>query len=312
MLASLVAVAIQSVFALIYYGGLPDAERAELESLTEHSATVHMNAVIVFAICAWLFHARGWVRWLALVLAVPTAWAYILSQRRAAMVALFAGVIMILVALYIRRRRAFWILAPSLAVVLAGLVLATWNATGPIGLPAQAVKSVLFPNELGAAEQGSDQYRVSENYDLWYTIRAKPLTGFGFGQQFLRPVPLPDISFFEFWEYMSHNSVLWIWVKMGFFGFVSMLFMIGRSIQLGGRSIVGVRTPEQAAVVVTGASYVIMFLVFAYVDIAWLGGRTTIFLAFSFAICADYLGAIDDPDRRAGGIHTHQLASLSR
>jgi O-antigen ligase len=111
---------------------------------------------------------------------------------------------------------------------------------------------------------------------------------------------------------MSHNSVLWIWVKMGFFGFVSMLFMIARSIQLGGRAVVTARTPEQAAVVLTGVSYVIMFLVFAYVDIAWLGGRTTIFLAFAFAVCGDYTAAIDDPDRRTGGIHTHQLASLAR
>ena len=312
MLLCFVAVAIQSIFALVYYGGLPDAERADLESLTEHSATIHMDALIIFVICVWLFKGRGWVRWLSLALAVPAAWAYILSQRRAAMVALFAGVIIVLVALFFRRRRAFWFLAPTLAVLLLGLVLATWNATGPIGLPAQAVKTVLLPNDLSAADQGSDQYRVIENYDLWYTIKASPLTGLGFGQQFLRPIPLPDISFFEFWAYMSHNSVLWIWVKTGFFGFASMLFMIARSVQLGARSMLAVRTPEQAATVVTALSYVVMLIVFAYVDIAFLGGRTTIFLAFAFAVCADFVFAEDDRRGTPAGVHTRQLESLGR
>ena len=47
------------------------------------------------------------------------------------------------------------------------------------------------------------------------TIKAKPITGLGFGQRFYRPFPLPDISFFPFYEYMPHNSVLWIWIKTG-------------------------------------------------------------------------------------------------
>ena len=48
---------------------------------------------------------------------------------------------------------------------------------------------------------------------------------------------MPDISFFEFWEYIPHNNVLWIWIKIGFFGFVAMLFMFGRGVQLGARSV---------------------------------------------------------------------------
>ena len=57
-----------------------------------------------------------------------------------------------------------------------------------------------------------------------------------------------------------------------------MLFLFGRAIQLGARSALLVRTAEHAAIVVAAAStYVVMFLVFAYVDIAW-DVRSTVFL----------------------------------
>ena len=70
-------------------------------------------------------------------------------------------------------------------------------------------------------------YRTVENLDINATINAKPLTGLGFGQKFYRPFPLPDISFFLFYEYIPHNSILWIWIKTGVGGFVAMLFLFG-------------------------------------------------------------------------------------
>ena len=94
--------------------------------------------------------------------------------------------------------------------------------TGSLGLPGTAVKTVLFPDQLGEADRSSDLYRQIEAFDLWFTIRAE-----SDHRRRLRPAssssrsPLPDISFFEFWEYIPHNAVLWIWVKMGFFGFVA-------------------------------------------------------------------------------------------
>ena len=91
------------------------------------------------------------------------------------------------------------------------------------------------------------------------------------------PVPLPDISFFEFWEYLPHNSVLWVWLKIGFFGFVAMLFLFARAVQHGTRSALSVRTPSTPRSSSSACHYVVMFLVFAYVDIAW-DIRSTVFL----------------------------------
>jgi hypothetical protein len=307
---AVVAVAIQSIFALVYYRGLPDEVRESLESLSEHSATVHMNALFIFGLSVAALRCRPQLRWLMALLAVPVVYAYLLSQRRAAMVSFFVAVVVLLVVLFYRRRRAFWFVTPLFAVVGAVFVAGTCNASGAVGLPAQAVKTVLFPGQLAEEERGSDLYREVEKFDLWYTIHAKPVTGLGFGQKFFTPIGLPDISFFEFWQYLPHNAVLWVWIKLGFFGFATMFFVFGRAVQLGARSALAVRSDEDAAVVVVGMTYTIMFIVFAYVDIVW-NARSAVFLAIALAICADMVWADEDRARKDTGVHRRQLESLS-
>lgn len=288
----MVAVSIQSIFSLVHYLDIPPAERAELESLSEHSATVAMNALFVLLLCAVALRCSRWLRWTTFVLAVPVILAYLLSQRRAAMVALVVGVVFILAVLFQRRRRAFWFVTPTLVVLGTGFVLATWNARGAIGLPASAAKTVLFPDQLTDADSSSDLYRRMESYNLQFTIRSFRLFGRGFGQEFLRPVTMPDISFFEFWKYIPHNNVLWLWVKMGFFGFAAMMYAFARAIQLGARSLTLVRSSDHVAFAVVGVSYVAMFLVFSYVDIAY-DARCTVFLGVCMALCADFVQAYD-------------------
>ncbi len=273
----MVAISIQSVFSLLYYRTIPGEERAVMESLSEHSATIPMNGLFVLLICSLVFRCSRWMRWTLLLLAIPVTWAYVLSQRRAAMVALGAGVVIILAVLFDRRRRAFWFVTPTLLVLTVGFVGATWNATGALGLMSNATKTVFFPDQLGEAESSSDIYRELEKFNLAYTIESNRLFGRGFGNKFFRPAPMPDISFFEFWEYIPHNNVLWIWIKMGFFGFVSMLYLFGRAVQLGARSITVIRSSDHVAIALVGLTYVVMFLVFSYVDIAY-DPRSTVFL----------------------------------
>jgi O-antigen ligase len=291
-MTAMVGLAIQSIFSLLYYRGLSGEVRSELESLGEHSATIPMDALLVLLIGALVFKGSRWLRWSTFLLAIPVTYAYILSNRRAAMVALFAGVLIVIVVLYQRRRRAFWFLAPATLLVGLGFVLATWNAEGAISLPAKAVKTVLFPNQLSARDSSSDLYRQIEASNIYYTIQSSRLFGYGFGRPFLQVIPMPNISFFEFWQYIPHNNVLWIWIKLGFFGFVAMLFMFGRCVQLGARSVTQIRSADHVAFATAGLAYVVMFLVFAYVDIAW-DPRSTVLLGVSMALSADFVNAYD-------------------
>ena len=181
------------------------------------------------------------------------------------------------------RRRTFG------PVVLLGLgfILATWNAEGSLGLPSTAVKSVLFPDQLSTRDRNSSIYRDLEAYNLWITVRASPLLGLGFGQPFIVAVPMPDISeFFEAWQYFPHNSIVWIWIKTGFFGFATMLYMFARTIQRGASRLATITSPDDLAMMVGALAYVVMFVVFAYVDIGW-DIRPAIFLALCMAIVVD-------------------------
>jgi hypothetical protein len=90
-----------------------------------------------------------------------------------------------------------------------------------------------------------------------------------------------------------------------------MLYMFGRAVQLGARSVLAVRTPEQVAIVMTGVTFAVMFIVFGYVDIAW-SIRSTVFMALAFALCGDFVRADDDAVRSAAGVHVRQLESVVR
>jgi hypothetical protein len=209
-----------------------------------------------------------------------------LAQRRAAAVALIVGVLAIAVLIFQRRRwAAVWFMV--VAVVFGCLYTAAfWNKTEGIGFGAQAVKGVIAPGQLSADDRSSDLYRQIEAFDVWYTIRSNELFGVGFGHQFLRPATLPDISFYIFWQYIPHHSLLWIWMKMGVGGFIAMLYLVARTIHHGVRSVIRIQSPDMTSVVIASVVYVLMYIVYCYVDIGW-DVRSTVFLAMAIAVCAD-------------------------
>ncbi len=70
---------------------------------------------------------------------------FVLSQRRAAMVALGAGFIVFAIVLFFRRRKAFFVVVPIVLLLTVGYTAAFWNTTDGVGFGAQAVKSVIAP-----------------------------------------------------------------------------------------------------------------------------------------------------------------------
>jgi O-antigen ligase len=300
-MCAVVGVVVQSLLSLQYFNSLDPELRENLDSLTEHAASIHVDVVIIFVLAIWLLPRCRPARrvWVSVAL-VPCVWMFVIAERRAAAIALMIGVLAVAVLIYPRRRAAaVWF--TLFAVVIGGLYTAAfWNSTGSIGFGAQAIKSVIAPGQLSAEDQSSDLYRQIEAYDLWYTIRSNELFGVGFGQKFLRPVALPDISFFVFWEYLPHNSILWIWMKMGVGGFMSMLFLIARTIHRGVRSAMRIQSLDLTSVVIASVVYVVMYTVYCYVDIGW-DVRSTVFLAMAIAICADLETLLEPPEDEVEG-----------
>jgi O-antigen ligase len=218
-------------------------------------------------------------------------------------VALAAALLLLAILLSRLNPRLLRKVAPFVIVLTIGYVGAFWNNESLAGFPAQAIKTVISPSQVDQKDQSSDGYRTVENLDIHATIQAKPLTGLGFGQKFYRPFALPDISFFPFYEYMPHNSVLWFWVKTGVAGFVALLFLFGSTIRSGVRTALELPPGRDVVLATAALSYVVMYLIYAYVDVAW-DARSMVCIALVTAICADYVRL---PDRWAPPVTTRPV-----
>jgi hypothetical protein len=279
----MIALTFNALFALEEYFSLGPGQREELESLGEHGAAVQAAALLVFTVATWVFRHRGVSgRSVLLVMAVPVFWAFLLSERRAAMIGLFAGVALVFVVLRWHEHTRFRLLLPIVLLGATAYLGASWNASGVVGFPAQSVKTVVAPEQQSEEDQASDLYRDIETHDIVTTIRSNPVMGIGFGQKFYMPWPLPNISFFVFWEYITHNSILWIWMKAGIGGFVALLWTFATALRAGARALLSETDGATRALTVASTAYIVMFAIFAYVDIAW-DTRNIVLLAVCLA-----------------------------
>jgi hypothetical protein len=142
--------------------------------------------------------------------------AIIINNRRIAVVALVISAIVIyLVADGLLRRRVHLTLAicfPFLVIYVG----AGWHSNGTWARPVQTIKSV------SESSDSSAQTRDVENYNLTYTMRKKPILGYGFGHEYIEQVKMHDISAaFEGYRYVPHNSILGLLYMVGIFGFAA-------------------------------------------------------------------------------------------
>jgi hypothetical protein len=266
---AMVALFIEGLIGSYYFLVTLRGSLAGVEAITDHSAAIHMNSFFVYMLAAWLYRETISKRILLPLMILPVLLTYLATQRRAAFVTLIVALGLITIFLYKENRRAFWLIVPT-AVVIGVLYLgAFWNSGSALGQPAQAVKSVIAEDQANEADQSSNIYRQIENLNTGFTIHQRPLTGVGFGQKFYIVWEMADISFFEWWEYLPHNSIIWIWLKAGVGGFVAMLYLVGKSIMLGSRTLLQMHKDPMGAVALTATLYILMHFIYAYVDISW-------------------------------------------
>lgn len=246
------------------------AQLSRFDADIEHAAAIRLNSLFVMAIAVWLYSASRLKR-IVLPLGVPLVLVtYYVAERRAAWVTLGIALILMALVLFKENRRRFWRAVPIALLIVAAYALVFWNDAGPMGLPVRTYRDITLGNGATVQEESSDIYRVYENYDVAYTLQhASPWTGIGFGHKFLTPLPLPDISFFTWWQYFPHNSILWIWLSTGAGGFFALLFLIGWAILVGVQNLAHISDPDLRAFMLTATLYLIMHFVFAYVDISF-------------------------------------------
>ncbi len=273
----MLAVIIKAIHGLYIFITVVNAEFSLFDQAFEHSAAIHFNTYIIFVVLAWVFRASIYKR-ISLSLLLPfVAFMYMAMQRRAGFLTL--GISLVLVAFFLFResRIAFSLIIPPLAVAAIIYIVIFWNSSGALGIPAQAVKSVISNDQANAADQSSDRYRILENANISFTIHTSPVMGIGFGHKFYVIYPMADISSFEWWQYFPHNSIMWVWLNMGVGGFVAMLFLAGFAIMIGVRAVLRLPRGDLRSIALTATLYVLMHFIFAYADLSW-GAPSMVYL----------------------------------
>ena len=261
------ALFIEGILAYHYVATYPSTITDEL---TEHSASIHYNTMFVLGFASWIIRKGSWYKRSFLFLMFPPVlYSYYVSDRRSAMLSLIIALGLVFLFLYQERKLLFQVLVPIMVVGGIAYLGIFWNNTSALGKPAQTIKSVIATDESNAKDQSSNYYRILENFNSYYTIRQHPLMGVGFGNKFIQAVQMPDISFFIFWEYITHNSILWIWMQSGVFGFMTMLYMIAMGLMKGARIAWKLPSSEIKVFAIVSATFLFMHFIYAYVDISW-------------------------------------------
>jgi hypothetical protein len=257
----------------------------------EHEDALFLVVFVLLSLSAFVFGAFRRVRVLGMLLTPLMLFTLLATERRAGIIVLLVGIIVIALITLIVKRKAF-ILAALPVVMIAGLYLgAFWNASGVLGQPARAIKSLYAPD---ARDAQSNLYRLLETINIDVTIHSDPLLGVGFGRQFIMATSLPDLSgWWPFFRYETHNNILWIWLKTGALGYMLFWVMIGGALSRAAFAAKRLLDPTLRCAALFCLVAIVGTVVLAYVDLGLVSGRVTVLLGTALGI----LGVVERIDR---------------
>lgn len=196
------------------------------------------------------------------------------------------------------RRRLIALLAAVSMVAFAGYYTAFRHSGSILAQPARAINSQFEPDPRDAS---SNAYRDAENADLMATIHSTPVQGYGYGKHMLHAVPIADISKdYEWWDIMTHNQVLWVWMRVGTFGFLTFWIMISAILIAAGQVIRHENADlEIKAVAIGGMLIVGALTVFGLLDLQFSNFRDMLFAGLWAGVIAALPGLVKAPARAA-------------
>ncbi|HEY4025933.1 MAG TPA: O-antigen ligase family protein [Candidatus Dormibacteraeota bacterium] len=239
------------------------------ENILGHEDSYFLMLFLVAVVCALIWVRRRQLMILLLMGTPLVALTLLENRRRVAMLAVWAS-LLVVVALAIwfepRLRKNVIIVSAIVGAVFAVFVAAFWNTgDGLVGQIVRPVRTVM--GQVDQRDYLSDLYRINENADLKFTYQTSPLIGTGFGIPMLVPFPLADISQQDpFWQIITHNSILWIAMRMGIMGMAVFWALIGMIVIEGVRVVRAQEDPLLRAVAVFALAAVVGELVMAYGD----------------------------------------------
>jgi O-antigen ligase len=251
------------------------------EAILAHEESLFFGLFIFLTLGLWIYEQRGALRTTATALLPVVLLANLANSRRTAWAILALGLVALIVVCYQtlpRRRRLLRRLGVVLLIGSALYFPAFWNNDSTVGQPAHAIHSAVQPD---ARDVSSDQYRTQEDANLLFNIRRSPYLGLGFGVPIDYALPIANIRNIDpMIAYVPHNSVLYIWMRLGIVGEVAFLMMIAAAI-LRAVELTRVGDQELALIGTLTVCAVVAYLVMGYEDMG--------FTWFRIALCMGVL-----------------------
>lgn len=250
--------------------------------LMAHEDSFFFVSLLLLIVLFCLQHRYRAQLYASLIVLAPVLVALVANQRRADYIALLLGlcVAWCLIFLVKPQKRKMLISIALTTLVLGAVYVAIFaNGQGSLASPARSIIAVFHPNSGDIRDIQSNLYRVVENYDLKFTVLQNPLLGQGFGKEFLTPWPLADISAIDqYYLYIPHNTIYWIWMRLGPLGYLSLWFLFGSMIV---RGCLVVRTLKDSYLQMVGiyiVAVILMEIVVAFADYQLFFYRNVIYM----------------------------------
>lgn len=252
------------------------------QGVGSHEEAFFFDAYLMLLIVLTLFREHKRLKWLMWFLVPFVVTGNLATNRRAGTAALAIALPILFMAAdraMPKFRTRIRVIGISLAVLLTLYYYAFKNSESSFAQPARAISSTFQPS---ARDASSNAYRDAENADLMATIKLDPIRGYGYGKHMMHAVPIADISTaYELWDVMTHNSVLWVWMRVGTFGFVAFWMMISAVVV---RACTTLRDPRSDSYVKALLTYSIlvvsMLMIVGLLDLQISAFRDMLFTGF--------------------------------
>ncbi|OLB57076.1 MAG: hypothetical protein AUI01_05325 [Ktedonobacter sp. 13_2_20CM_2_56_8] len=266
-----------------------------------HEESFFFAALLVLLMLLCLHHHYRPQLYAALLALPFVVIALIANQRRADYVALAMAIPVAWMLIFWAKPHARKRL---LVIMLIGVVLgigyvATFShSSGWFARPAHDIVSAISPESTDTRDTYSNLYRSIENNDLKYTVQQSPVFGLGFGKPYLQPVPLTSIfpgifAADEYYGYVPHNNIYWVWMRLGAIGFFAFWYLIGAIIVRGCLIARRLRDPYLQLVAIYIIAVVFIEIVVAFADYQLFLYRNVIYVGLLIGILMK-LPALDE------------------
>ncbi len=247
--------------------------------LTNHEDAAFMVTLFMLLIGLLLYNIDGKQRKWLLMFLVPLLLGFYVAQRRASYASLLVCLTALILFLPALKRRQFLkLFLPVLAgALIYGFVF--WNDTGTLGRPVQMIKSgIVAPDkQTQFQDYSSNLYRDNENYNLAQTVVNNPVLGIGFGKKYDQPISLVSIRF-PLRDYIPHNQIYWVLVKMGAVGFFLFWYFFNCFVAKGTQIFARLKDPYLKVVTLVIVLAVINQMVVSFYDLQLTYYRNMIYL----------------------------------